>query len=102
VSRLGSRPRVQVVELWRVSDCWPAEILEAAAGRHSLTRAYLYHLELGQRALRAAAAARGLPTVEPQILVHDLRGLGTRHLVPSAIGALLEVRRPLRPFRRPF
>ena len=82
-----------VVEVWDVGKAWIAEIISFCPDREELVRAYLYHIECGQRAQHDAALAQGLPHVQQQIMICNLAGLAARHVAIGCVSTVVELLR---------
>ena len=82
-----------IVEVWDVGKAWIAEIIAFCPDREDLVRAYLYHIECGQRAQHDAALAQGLPHVQQQIMICNLAGLAARHVAIGCISTVVELLR---------
>ena len=74
----------QVLEIWRLDQIWPAEVLEKFTAS-DLELIWFSHLERGLQAQGAVADELGLSGAAGSILVVDLIGFGTRHLGPVAL-----------------
>lgn len=77
--------RGEPVELWRIGQFWPAEIMEQFS-REEIEHIWFHHLECSLYAQRDVAVRLGWDGgTAGLVLVMDLQGMGKRHLAPSVL-----------------
>jgi len=77
--------RGEPVELWRIGQIWPDEILEQFS-QEEIEHIWFHHLERSLYAQRDVAAQLGWERgTAGLVLVMDLQGMAKRHLTPSVL-----------------
>ena len=77
--------RGEPVELWRIGQIWPHEMLEQFS-QEEIEHIWFHHLERSLHAQRDVAAGLGWEGgTAGLVLVMDLQGMGKRHLAPRVL-----------------
>ena len=87
--RHGFTATGQVIEIWRINQLRPNDILEKCS-REDISLWWHFHLESGMLSTLEGAAKFQNP-LRGQILVFDMHGFGVRHLHKSCISLLISL-----------
>ncbi|KAJ1467772.1 hypothetical protein T484DRAFT_1857674 [Baffinella frigidus] len=87
--RHGFTATGQVVEIWRINQLRPTDILEKCT-KEEISLWWHFHLESGMQST-LDGAAKYKHALQGQILVFDLHGFGVRHLHRSCISLLISL-----------
>ena len=77
----------EVVELWRIGQIWPAEIVMNYPDGEA-EQAFFFHTETSLQRQCALGERLGTAGTAASVLVLDLQGMGKRHLAPRGLALI--------------